>query len=257
MVDVAIVTPAYDGRVHDDHARSIDNGRHALKKAGISSTRICISGDAVLPRVRNQCVAAALLTGADRVVMIDSDIGFDADMLVRLAAHDVDIVWAAPQAQLKSWRDGANPRCVWRPFDNETHINAHGLASAQGLATGFLCVRRGVFSALIDQGKARRYIYPGIDPKAWAHLATYFDYELAPADELNDPALAAQCDAHGIAPEDRVIWEGEDYYFCKRAREIGFECFLDVGLAVRHWEGRSVHDFSLMESMQGMSKAAE
>ena len=257
MVAVAIVTPAYDGRVHDDHARSIANGRAALAKAGITSTRICISGDAVLPRVRNQCVAQALLTGAERIVMIDSDIGFDAEMLVRLVSHDVDIVGAAPQAQLKSWRDAASPHCVWRPFGGESQIDARGLVIAQGLATGFLCVRRNVFAELIKQGHARRYIYPGIDPKAWTHLATYFDYELAPADLENDPILAAQCDAHGIAHEDAVIWEGEDYYLCKRARESGFDCFLDVGLAVRHWEGRSVHDFSLMESMQAMQQAAE
>jgi hypothetical protein len=248
MIDVAIVTPAYDGRVHDDHARSIDAGRNALSKRGIRSVRLCINGDAVLPRVRNQCIAEALARGAERIVMVDSDIGFDPEMLVRLVAHDRDIVGAAPQAQLKDWRMAVDPRCVWRPFPGESHADAFGLVRAQGLATGFLMVRAGVFRALVEQGKARRYIYPGTKPDAWPHLATYFNYEMVSADLANDPVLAQQCDALGIPPEDRLLWEGEDYYLCNRAREIGFDCWMDTGLQVRHWEGRCRHDFSVAEA---------
>lgn len=253
---VAIVTPAYDGRVHDDHARSIDAGRHALTKAGVKSIRLCINGDAVLPRVRNQCIAEALARGADQIVMVDSDIGFDASMLVRIVAHERDIVGAAPQAQLKYWRNAGDPRCVWRPFPGESRTDAQGLVKAQGLATGFLKVRAHVFLALVEQGRARRYIYPGTKPDAWPHLATYFDYELVSADLANDPALAKQCDALGIPAEDRVMWEGEDYYFCNRAREIGFDCWMDTGLQVRHWEGRCKHDFSVAEAYS-MREAAE
>lgn len=256
MIDVAIVTPAYDGRVHDDHARSIEDGRAALSKRGIRSIRICISGDAVLPRVRNQCIAAALVRGAERIVMIDSDIGFDAQNLVRLVTHDRDIVGAAPQAQLKYWRDAADPRCVWRPFPGESRTDEHGLVEAQGLATGFLMVRARVFEEMVISGKARRYIYPGTRPEAWPFLATYFDYELVPVDLANDPNLLAQCDAVGVSPEDRVMWEGEDYYLCNRARELGFKCWMDTGLQVRHWEGRSKHDFSVAEAY-AMRAAAE
>lgn len=253
---VAIVTPAYDGRVHDDHARSIDAGRQALTKAGIKSIRLCINGDAVLPRVRNQCVAEALARGAEQIVMVDSDIGFDAEMLARLVSHDRDIVGAAPQAQLKYWRTAGDPRCVWRPFPGESHTDESGLVRAQGLATGFLMVRANVFQSLIRHGKAQRYIYPGTDPAAWPHLATYFNYEMVSADLANDPALSKQCDDLGIPPEDRVLWEGEDYYLCNRARECGFDCWMDTGLQVRHWEGRCKHDFSVAEAyaMQGAAE---
>jgi hypothetical protein len=246
---VAIVTPAYDGRVHDDHARSVDAGRQALAKRGVRSVRICLTGDAVLPRVRNQCVAEALARGAERIVMVDSDIGFDPDMLVRLISHDAPIVGAAPQAQLKNWRDAAAPRCVWRPFPGEAQTDARGLVRAQGVATGFMAARAEVFGAMVKQGKARRYVYPGTSPASWPHLATYFDYALVALDLENDPALRQQCDAAGVPEEAQVRWEGEDYSFCARARECGFESFMDAGLAVRHWEGRAVHDFSVAESM--------
>lgn len=247
MVDVALVTPAYDGRVHDDHARSIEQGLRALNKAGLKAVRICITGDAVLPRVRNSCVAAALAAGADKVVMIDSDIGFDPAQLVRLVSHSKNIVGAAPQAQLKYWRDAATPHCVWRPFPGERMTDEHGLVEAAGLATGFLMVRACVFRELVREGKAQRYIYPGTDPRIWPHMAMYFSYEMVPIDLANDPALAAQCDANNIPPEARVMFEGEDYYLCNRVRELGFTCWLDTALQVRHWEGRSKHDFSIAE----------
>lgn len=253
MVDVAIVTPAYDGRVHDDHARSVDAGRQALAREGLTTIRLCLTGDAVLPRVRNQCVAEALARGAERIVMVDSDIGFDVRALLQLLSHDVDIVGAAPQAQLKSWRDAANPRCVWRPFPGENVSDERGLVKAAGVATGFLAVKAGVFRALVDQGKAQRYIYPGIAPTAWPHLAMYFDYELAPVTMTDE--LRTQCLSVGIEDDCPLFFEGEDYFFCKRAREIGFECFLDAGVGVRHWEGRSRHDFSVAEMMAAHAPA--
>lgn len=247
MVDVALVTPAYDGRVHDDHARSIERGLRALRQSGLSAARICISGDAVLPRVRNSCVAAALMAGADKIVMIDSDIGFDPDQLLRLVRHDREIVGAAPQAQFKTWRD--EPRLVWRPFPGDSVTDDDGLVRARGLATGFLMVRAKVFKELVRHGKARRYVYPGTDPRSWPHLAMYFNYEMVPVDLANDPTLLGQCDAAGVAPDDRVMFEGEDYYLCNRAQELGFDCWLDTALRVRHWEGRSRHDYSLAEAL--------
>ncbi len=256
MPDVAIVTPAYDGRLHDDHARSVEEGRAALRAKGYSSIRRVIRGDAVLPRVRNHCIAAALAAGAKQIVMVDSDIGFDPAVLVRIVEHDAAIVGAAPQAQLFNWRNAGAPRLVWRPFPGEHRTDERGLAPARGLATGFLKVRAEVFSALREKGLARPYIYPGTDPALWPHLAMYFFYSLAPADLVNDPALKAQCDALGIPDEQRCIFEGEDYYFCDRAREAGFESFLDVAIGVRHWEGRCVHDFSLIESLQTQEKDA-
>ena len=244
---IAIVTPAYDGRVHDDHARSIDAGRSALIRDGHKVIRLCLTGDAVLPRVRNQCVAEALARGAERIVMVDSDIGFDPPALQRLLSHDVGIVGAAPQAQLRSWRDAANPRCVWRPFPGDAVTDDNGLVEAAGLATGFLAVKAEVFRDLVRHGLAKRYIYPGIAPTAWPHLAAYFDYELAPATMSED--LKRQCREVGVDDEAPLYWEGEDYYFCKRAREIGFASYLDATVGVRHWEGRLKHDFSVPEMM--------
>lgn len=244
---VAIVTPAYDGRVHDDHARSVDAGRAALAQAGLKSFRLCLTGDAVLPRVRNQCVAEALARGAERIVMIDSDIGFDPAVLVRLVSHDRDIVGAAPQAQLRSWRDAATPRCVWRPMPGDNRTEADGLVRAAGLATGFMSLRACVFRAMIEQGRAQRYIYPGIAPTAWPFLANYFWYALAPV-KLT-PEIEAQCREVGLEPDGVLHLQGEDYYFCDMARACGFECWLDAAIGVRHWEGRSKHDFSIAEMM--------
>ena len=249
MIDVAVVTPAYDGRLHDDHARSIEAGRQALQAAGVSSTRLCLSGDAVLPRVRNQCVAEALLLGARKIVFVDSDVGFDAPMLLRLLSHDVPIVAGAAQNTLRTWRDAANPRCVWRSSPGPNATNERGLVLADGVATAFMAVKAEVFVAMIEQGQARRYIYPGMPPASWPYLASYFEYELVPLDLERDPALAAQCDEMNIPASDRVYLEGEDYTLCAKARRCGFECYLDAGIQLRHWEGRSKHDFSIAESL--------
>jgi hypothetical protein len=249
VVDVAIVTPAYDGRLHDDHARSVEAGRYALKSAGISNVRLCLNGDAVLPRVRNQCVAEALMHGAKKIVFVDSDIGFDAAMLLRLLSHDVPLVGAAAQNTLRTWRDAASPRCVWRPFPGENRTDERGLVRADGLSTAFMAAKAEVFKEMVAQGVAQRYVYPGMPPQSWPFLASYFEYGLVPLDLERDPALKAQCDEMGIPAEDRFRMEGEDYTLCSKARHCGFESYLDIGIGVRHWEGRSKHDFSMAEAM--------
>lgn len=250
MKKIALLTPAYAGTVHDDHATSVEVGRRALTQAGHTTIRRVLRGDAVLPRVRNHCIAVALQAGADEVVLIDSDIGFDPEMLLRIVSHDAPIVVGAAQGQLKNWRDGGKPRLVYKTFPEPRTQDERGLIEVEGGATAFMKIQAHVFPEMVRQGQALPYVYPGTDPRCWPHLATYFWYSLVPIDEVNDPMLKAQCDQLGLPPEHRVMVQGEDYYFCDRALECGFTPLLDTQIKLRHWEGRCMHDYSLMEAVE-------
>lgn len=254
MIDVCIVSPLYDGRAHDDHSDSIRRAIDHLRRKGLKVARRTVRGCPVLPRARNMCVAVARQLGAHQVLFVDGDIGFEPQEAEKILEHPEPIVGAAPQGQLRSWRE-ETPRLVWAPHASGAHLKANGLIPCRGLATGFLKVRACVFERLVASGAARRYIAKDFDVAAWPFLAEYFGYAMVPVDLDIDPPLAAQVRAAreaglDLPPDAELLFDqGEDYYFCDRAAEAGYESFLDPDIAVRHWEGRVVHDFSYREAL--------
>lgn len=253
-MDLVIATPKYDGREHADHSRSVYGLLRALHASGLKADYVDTKGDAVLPRTRNQLIAQARLMGAKRVLLVDSDIGFDVREALRMLQHDVPIVGGVAQAQFKTWRD--QPRLVWSPGSREEiPIDAQGLACVPRLATAFLAVKIDVFEEMVRKGVAKNYVLKDVNPKTWPFLATYFDYALDAVDEKNDPAFVAQLREADIPPEHWRIFQGEDYWFCDRAVELGYQPRVDVNMRLRHYEGRTAYTYSLAEAIGGQREA--
>lgn len=83
---------------------------------------------------------------------------------------------------------------------------------------------------------------------------------LIPKKEINDSEVLIECDSVGTglvlidlkvfekmshpwffweANEDGSVKTGEDYWFCRKARELGYSVWADLSLQVKHW-----HEFA-------------
>ena len=213
---IALLTPAYDGRVHNAHARSVRKLLDALNARGDEAVYMDACHCANLPRLRNGLTAEALHWGADVLFWIDSDVGFDPAEAIRLIDVGEPVVGIAAQNRPHVY--GEQPRVAFGPLDGgQVNIRSDGLMEVGKAATAFLCTRREVYEALAKTSAKRLSNADMQSP--W--FRNFFWYELEEAGELDgEPAFKD---------------DGEDYYFCRKAREAGFTILINpVGRIVHH-----------------------
>lgn len=162
-----------------------------------------LPGDALLPRARNRIARNFLSTGADVLMMIDSDVLFKPEDIVRVLSHGEGVVGG-----LYPTRDGAGRQMVDRlPHGGKTQGE---LAEVRAAGTGFLSVRREVLESLKD-GR---------------------EYE---TDDGEDGDRAWDFFPVGIETQSgRRRYLSEDWGFCHIAREAGWTVWADRSVNLRH-----------------------
>jgi hypothetical protein len=207
MKKVFIATPAYDGKVHVQYAMALLDAVKILEMHGFEPiVRVPTSGSLIVAE-RNRLVQMFWESGADYMLFIDSDLGFDARTLVRLLSAQKDFV-----AGVYPSRDGkgftfrpaleADGRIVMCP---ETR-----LLKMEYIPAGFMLIRREVIAKMRDDY-----------PELW----------YAPKDPRSDKE-SAFC-FFDTEVHDGEFW-GEDYVFCRRARNSGFDIWVDPLLTFDH-----------------------
>lgn len=166
-------------------------------------------GDSILPKVRNAFVARFLASDCTDLVMIDADLAWENDAVMRLLSHDCDVVagiYPMREEPLKY-------PCRRKPgvaFDAVT-----GLLEMELVPTGFLRMTRGCLEQMVGaypELAYRDYNLPG----HVAHALFWFD--LAP--DPDDPSI-------------NTIW-GEDFSFCRKWRDVGGKIYADTLLHFKH-----------------------
>lgn len=206
---------------------------------------------------RNELVVPVVVGKFDRCVFWDADVG-DTDpnmmmaMFYRLLSHDVDVVAAAYVARtLKSYFHGGKVEGAMP--------NANGLMAMQQMPLGFSAIRTRAFTKIMEKFPERRYLMKQpedseLPPNMFEFFPTGIcgpctgDGKVA---RIKD-ALLIRTKAGGInhdADQDLIesvhkiindtAYEtnymlGEDFYFCKLAREAGVNLWLDNNLVVPH-----------------------
>jgi glycosyltransferase involved in cell wall biosynthesis len=182
-------------------------------------------GCAVLPRVRNRLVSAALALSPDWIVFIDDDIAWKTEDFFKLFKHGVDMVSAAPAKRHARWDEAPAAVAGWAIGPIEEAITPAGrLWKADNLATGFLAIRANVFDRL--ELVTVQYFSQG-DPSNKTRNWFWFDL---------------------IEVDGRLEDEGEDYNFCRKFREVGGLCWIDPDIRVEHYEGAVCHDFCMADA---------
>ena len=168
-------------------------------------------GDALIERARGMSATFFLReTDADVHLSLDSDIvqftKSDMDMMCD-QAEELGIVGAAYICRATARTFPASM------FNDEQHIEfGHDTKpiAIRWLATGCMAVHRRVFEAMVDTGMPLLHKSDG--KRAFYDFYETMHYEMG----------------------DELIKLSEDYAFCERAKELGFESFLNPAIRVGH-----------------------
>jgi GT2 family glycosyltransferase len=171
-------------------------------------------------------------------MFIDSDINFDAEDIFRLMAWNSDpkkgIVAGIPVARKKG-------KVYISTLDTDEQenilMNYMGLVKAKRVATAFMMIRREVFEKLRDTHP--EWVYHD-EKKVGDEVIAFFDFALKDGQYI-----------------------GEDFLFCDRARELGYEVWIDPTIKLGHmgmeeFAGAFGEDYlyPLMKSIESKKDAA-
>lgn len=205
---IFIALPAYDFKVSLKLAVSLARFTQAAPQHGIDVQIGSVCGCSVVSRARNLLVQDLLNSECDYLIFIDSDINFEPEDILRLMAWGSDpkkgIVAAVPRTRSEDKVYIAN---LDYDENNELTMNGMGLVRAERVATAFMLVRREVFETLDNAHPEWRYY----DKRSDRTVPCVFDFMLT---------------------EEGYI--GEDFLFCDRTREAGFEVWVDPSITLGH-----------------------
>jgi hypothetical protein len=205
---IFIALPAYDFKVSLKLAVSLARFAQAAPQHGIDIQIGSICGCSVVSRARNLLVKDMLESDCDYLIFIDSDINFEPEDILRLMAWASDprkgIVAAVPRTRSEDKVYIAN---LDYDEQGELTMNGMGLVRAERVATAFMMVRREVFVTMEAAHPDWKYY----DKRSDRVLPCLFDFKLT---------------------EEGYI--GEDFLFCDRARELGFEVWVDPSITLGH-----------------------
>ena len=205
---IFIALPAYDFKVSLKLAVSLARFAQIAPRHGITIQIGSVCGCSVVSRARNLLAQDMLESACDYLLFIDSDINFEPEDILRLMAWGNDpkkgIVAAVPRTRSEDKVYIAN---LDYDENSELTMNRMGLVRAERVATAFMLVRREVFVTLEAAHPEWKYY----DKRSDRTLSCMFDFQIT---------------------EEGYI--GEDFLFCDRAREHGFEVWVDPSITLGH-----------------------
>lgn len=199
---VLIALPTYEGKQRVETSMCLLNLTGVMDRVEFTFTQL--PGDAAIGRLRNHAAWFLLTqTDCDYMLQIDHDIVFTPDDVLRIVSHGEDIVgglYPAKQLEPKRWivtgMKGEEP-------------DARGLEKCAEIGTGFLLTHRSVFERMA---------------KAYPEEEYQCD---------SDPKRPTKWDFFKFGVVNRR-YMSEDYYFCYRARCLGFDIYADHGIKLGH-----------------------
>jgi hypothetical protein len=205
---VFIALPAYDFKVSLKLAVSLARFAQQAAQHGIELHIGSICGCSVVSRARNLLAQDLLESKCDYLMFIDSDINFEPEDVFRLMAWGTDpkkgIVAAVPRTRSETKTYIAT---LDHDENNQLSMNQMGLVRAKRVATAFMLVRREVFEQMVEAHPEWNYY----DTRSNRMLNAMFDF---------------------LVTDEGYI--GEDFLFCDRARELGFEVWVDPTITLGH-----------------------
>jgi len=206
MIKLFIATPAFDGKVNVQYAISLAETVSLLHSHGIQVQININSSGSLLVAERNRLNKAFLASDCTHMLCIDSDLGWPSMAVKAMLEHDVDFVAGLYPAR------GENI-FLFRPVyndDKSIQKNEKGLLKMNYIPAGFMLIKRCVIEKMI-QFFSHLYFEPKNDKYKHENGYCLFNTEV----------------------RDGEFW-GEDYVFCRRVREAGFEIFVDPLIEFDH-----------------------
>lgn len=232
-----IATPCYGGQLTEAYFRSTIRLLTFCNQHQIPVAFGTIANESLVTRARNVLVAYFLQSNFTRLMFIDADIEFQVEDVIKLIAHNKDVVvgaypkkgvnWQRIRESVRGTHDALDDRQI-ASFGSDYAINfkflnreqkqiaiENGLIRLHDGATGFMMIKREVVDKMIEA-------YPDLK----------YNNDLNTPKEL-DPHFYAFFDTM-IDPKDKR-YLSEDYTFSRRWQDIGGEIWLDPSISLNHY----------------------
>ena len=210
IAGLLVATPMAGGGLCDMAFTSgLDALRVACLQRGIRLSTVFLRGESDVQQARNRCFAEFLAGDHSHMLFIDADIGFSADAVLRLVAHNQPLVGATYA------KKAPGPVQFAVSLLPKAEKTAAGLVEVNGLPGGFLMIRRDCAERMA--GAYRDLAFDPQDGQAegpgWRrNLFNVFGAELAERTRRS-----------------------EDIAFCRRWAAIGGRVWLDPLLLLERW----------------------
>jgi len=208
-LNLFIGTPCYNSMLNSDHTHSIIS----YYQRGLPITLMTLGNESLITRGRNTILSYFHYDKRfTHLLFLDADIHLHADELVKLIAHEKDVIGAP--VRLKGYNK----------FDNSPVYNTGKLIEDKGnnlvtmdrIGTAVFMLSRPAVEALVEYAKENNDVYRG-NP----HTRGDANIEIP------------QYDIFKVGVYDGE-YLSEDYYVCRVLRELGFEVHVDVSCQTKH-----------------------
>lgn len=204
---IMIATPAYSGKVDIPYALSFANTLHTLQLHGVKVTPLITASGSLLVAERNRIVEAFWQSECTHLLCIDADLGWPPQAVLAMLDSKKDFVAGVYPAR------GDQNTFLFRPVLNDNgSITTEGhLLKMNYIPSGFMLITKEAISKMRDHFPELYY-----EPK---------NKQVANPDP-------------GFCLFDTQVYEGEfwgeDFVFCRRAREAGIEIWVDPLIQFDH-----------------------
>lgn len=208
-VKVTIATPCYGGQLTEQYVQSMMATIPVLLEYGIGYEFLTLANQSLVHRARNQIVRRFMDSDTDYLCMIDADMGWKPDALLRLLASGKDVAAVAgPRKQ-----DPVS-FCINLEGPPAVACPQTGFLEAQEVGSGFMVLSRKAIQMMADAHQDRRYFDPG--SQQW--VVNLFENTIEDYREYS-----------------------EDYTFCRRWRKLGGKVYVDPNSGLDHVGSRTFH----------------
>lgn len=214
---VIFAIPTYDCSIHAETVGAIIVAGRELQKAGVEWGLIYQGGSSIVSKARNALVEIFLgMKHATDLVFLDSDIVFRPEELLKLVAWGdfKDVVAGAYRLKTD---DYVRFSVLMSKKDDGTIVidpETNRLFGIDGVGAGFMLIKRHVFEVM----------------KSKLKLSSYFDTDVTG----DEKAVDVTAFFHFGIDEDDHQYIGEDIYFCRKAKEAGFDLWIDPSIEISH-----------------------
>lgn len=182
--------------------------QESCMKSGMDVNWLTTGNESLIQRARNTSAMTFLTTPYQKLMFIDADIEFSPEDVAKLWNLNTDIAVAAYSMKrkdrpLSAWKDGELLQIT-----SETPE----LLDVDYAGTGFMMIDRGVFEKM----KIEHPEYEHIEGQDLTPCWSFFDCRVE-------------------EDKGKRIYLSEDYFFCKRAREMGYSIKMDTTIRLKHW----------------------
>ncbi len=206
MTKVFLATPAFSGKVDVAYSIAMADTKLLLAMKNID-LQICIhSSGSLLVAERNRLNKAFLATDCTHMLCVDSDLAWPPKAIEAMLEYDLDFVGGCYPAR-------GEKIFLFRPVYQENgsiETNGKNLLKMNYIPAGFMLIKRCVIEKL-HEVFSHEYFKPKVKDQEKEDGYCIFNTEL----------------------RDGEFW-GEDFVFCRKVREAGFEIWVDPYIEFDH-----------------------